>query len=78
VITDLIMPGMNGKEFAELAKQLHRETKVLYMSGYGGEALAEKEIGEDLLQKPFSPEALLRKIREVLGAANTTVDPGGR
>jgi two-component system cell cycle sensor histidine kinase/response regulator CckA len=71
VITDLIMPGMNGKEFAELAKQYHRETKVLYMSGYGGEALAGNEAREDLLQKPFSPETLLRKIREVLGASRT-------
>ena len=73
VITDLIMPGLNGKEFADLVKQRHKNTKVLYMSGYGGDALAgiQPENEAALLQKPFSPEALLRKIREVLGAPRT-------
>jgi CheY-like chemotaxis protein len=71
LITDLIMPGLNGKEFAKLVKKLRPDTKVLYISGYSGEALAGNEAGEDLLQKPFSPEVLLRKIRAVLGTART-------
>ena len=60
VITDLIMPGLNGKEFADLVKQRHKNTEVLYMSGYGGDALAgiQPENEAALLQKPFSPEAL--------------------
>jgi CheY-like chemotaxis protein len=64
---------LNGKEFAKLVKKLRSETKVLYMSGYGGEALAPDgtDNREALLQKPFSPEALLRKIRDVLGASHT-------
>jgi len=72
LITDLIMPGLNGKEFAKLVKKLRPDTKVLYISGYGGEALADGTVNEEaLLQKPFSPEALLHKIREVLGASRT-------
>ncbi len=73
VITDLIMPGLNGKELADLIKQRHKNTKILYMSGYGGEALADTQLGKEeaLLQKPFSPEALLKKIRDVLGAPRT-------
>ncbi len=72
VITDLIMPGLNGKEFAKLVKKLRPDTKVLYISGYSGEALADSMVNEEvLLQKPFSPEALLHKIREVLGPSRT-------
>ncbi len=72
VLTDLIMPGLNGKEFAELVKKLRSDMKILYMTGYGGEALAGQEIDpEELVQKPFSPETLSRKIRDVLGASRT-------
>jgi len=71
VITDLIMPGMNGKEFVQHVRQIHPETKVLYMSGYGGDALPRMETGEELLQKPFSPEVLMRKIGEVLSASRS-------
>ena len=71
VITDLIMPGMNGKEFAELVRKTRKDTKILYMSGYGGDAMPIIDAGEQLLQKPFTPEALLRKIREVLSPSPT-------
>jgi len=73
VLTDLVMPGLNGKEVAALVRQLCPEIRIVYMTGYGGEALAGQEIDqkEELLQKPFSPETLSRKIREVLGASRT-------
>jgi CheY-like chemotaxis protein/nitrogen-specific signal transduction histidine kinase len=73
LITDVIMPGLNGKEFAKLVKKLRPDTKVLYISGYSGDALAADgaDNEESVLQKPFSPEALLLKIRDVLGASQT-------
>ena len=69
LITDVVMPEVGGRE---LAKQLLLECphlKVLYMSGYTGDAIARHGIldtGEILLQKPFTPDALARKVREVL------------
>ncbi len=65
VITDLIMPRLGGAEFGRMVKQQRPETKVLYMSGYSGESSA-LDTGSALLQKPFTPEALARKVSEML------------
>jgi two-component system cell cycle sensor histidine kinase/response regulator CckA len=69
VLTDVVMPGMSGREMAEQLRSLRPETKALYMSGYTDEALGDQGAitrGTHLLQKPFSSDALLRKVREVL------------
>ena len=69
LITDVIMPVMNGRELYEQIALLRPETKVLYISGYAdgviddGGILAE---GVNFLQKPFSPDALKAKVRQVL------------
>jgi CheY-like chemotaxis protein len=63
------MPGMDGRQLAEKLTTLQPGLRVLYMSGYTGEAIAEHgvlEHGTQLLQKPFTPDALARKVREVL------------
>jgi CheY-like chemotaxis protein len=66
VITDLTMPRMGGFEFAQLVKQRSPKTKVLFMSGYSRESAAADK-PTPLLEKPFTPEALASKVREVLG-----------
>ena len=69
VITDVIMPQMNGAELVARLKELHSTVKVLYVSGYTEEATIHRgviEKGVDFLQKPFTPDALARKVREVL------------
>jgi len=65
------MPGMSGRELASRVRQLRPKLKVLYMSGYTDHAALKPEEGEAVpgthfLQKPFPPEVLLAKIREVL------------
>jgi PAS domain S-box-containing protein len=66
VITDLIMPRMGGAELGRLIKKQHPVTRVIYMSGYSGES-AVLEPPFALLEKPFTPEALARRVREELG-----------
>jgi len=71
MITDVIMPGMNGRELAQRMAIVRPATKVLYMSGYAENAVYRKgvlEPGCPFLQKPFSPPHLGRKVREVLGS----------
>ena len=69
MITDVVMPGMNGREVAQRACAKRSDLKVLFVSGYTGEAVLQHRLlepGVAFLQKPFSPDALARKTREVL------------
>ena len=70
LITDVIMPGMNGPQVVERISRLHPEMRVLYTSGYTAKALIEHGVGQrfSFFAKPFSPEALASKVREVLDA----------
>lgn len=69
ILTDVIMPGMNVREMAEQIQSRRKESKVLYMSGYTDESISwygVLEPGIHLLEKPYTPERLARKVREVL------------
>ena len=69
LLTDVIMPGMNGHEVAKRVVSLRPNTKVLYMSGYTENAIGQNgtlDEGINLLQKPFTLQALKEKVREVL------------
>jgi len=71
LLTDVIMPGGSGPDVADRLKERCPELKILYMSGYTGTAMAHQGIlksGSPLLQKPYSPAALLQQVRELLDA----------
>jgi signal transduction histidine kinase/ActR/RegA family two-component response regulator len=68
LITDVIMPGMNGPALAKQVRALRPETKILYMTGYSGEFVRSDMLipGVSFIQKPFTPADLRRKIRKML------------
>jgi len=69
LVTDVVMPGMSGRELAGLLAPIRPEMKVLYMSGYTDDAVIQHgvlEEGVNYIQKPFSMAKLARKVREVL------------
>jgi CheY-like chemotaxis protein len=69
LLTDVVMPGMNGKELADEMVGLFPGIKVLFISGYTGKRIVTHEIlsrGLSFLAKPFSPLELLQKIRQIL------------
>jgi len=72
LLTDVIMPGMNGHELAELMVRKRPGLAVLYMSGYEKETITERGVlapGTSFIEKSFSPEGLCHKVREVLDSA---------
>jgi two-component system, cell cycle sensor histidine kinase and response regulator CckA len=70
LLTDIIMPGMGGRDLADQMKQTRPDLKVLYMSGYTDDAIVRHgmlEKGLSFIQKPFASGNLKKKVREVLG-----------
>jgi CheY-like chemotaxis protein len=69
LLTDMVLPGMGGGEIAVRVREIHPRVKVLYTSGYTDDAIVRRglmERGAAFLEKPFTPNRLARKIREVL------------
>ncbi len=77
LITDVVMPGMSGGELAETLLARHPQMKVLYVSGHTDDVIVHYAIlkpGVAFLQKPFTRDALAKKIREVLGESGGKAD----
>src|SRR5690606_19679670 len=72
LLTDVVMPGLNGLALAERFAALRPETPVLFLSGYADAAVVQREIidaGRSFLQKPFAPDRLLTRVRDELERA---------
>ena len=75
LLTDVVMPGINGRVLAERLAPSHPAMKVLFMSGYTDSFIAGPgvlEPGTHLLRKPFTEDALVRKVRELLDGTGDT------
>ncbi len=72
LLTDIIMPGLNGRELADELHRLEPNLKVLFMTGYAGNAVCDQDRPDDdvsLLQKPLTQAVLAARIREMLDKA---------
>ncbi|MCH8037054.1 MAG: response regulator [Proteobacteria bacterium] len=72
LVTDVVMPRMDGRELAVQLNPLRPRTQVLFVSGYTDHAVlrdGELDAGTTFLQKPYTPTILAQKIREILDAA---------
>jgi CheY-like chemotaxis protein len=71
LVTDVGLPGMNGRQLAEAARKLRPGLKVLFVTGYADKAAAGELDGDgmDMITKPFALEALSGKVSQMLGRA---------
>nr|NJM04700.1 response regulator [Desulfobacula sp.] len=69
LITDVIMPEMNGRELADRIREIHPDVKCLYMSGYTSDIITHQGVldeGVRFIEKPFTAKALAEKVRQIL------------
>ena len=72
LLTDVVMPHMNGRALADAVKGVRPQISMLYMSGYADDAIVRHGVFDStmaFLQKPFTPTELARRVREVLDQA---------
>jgi CheY-like chemotaxis protein len=71
LLTDMVMPGLNGRDLADRIRAIHPETRVLLVSGYSEVLAADGRLaaGFHYLQKPYTPESLTRTVERILSSA---------
>jgi diguanylate cyclase (GGDEF)-like protein/PAS domain S-box-containing protein len=77
LVTDVVMPEMGGRDLADRVGMMRPGVKILFMSGYSTDAVEQQGVlahGSAFLEKPFSPDSLLRKVRDMLDV----MEPGER
>jgi two-component system, cell cycle sensor histidine kinase and response regulator CckA len=78
ILSDLVMPEMGGRELAEQVRARHPGVRLLFMSGYTEDAAMRRSFldsSDSFLAKPFTPTALVAKVREVLDGPSAAVAP---
>ena len=71
LLTDVVMPGMNGRALGDAAQRHRPGLKILYMTGYSRNAIVHQgrlDLGVSLIQKPFSESTLASRVHEMLAA----------
>ena len=79
LLTDIVMPGINGGQLADRLRVLRRETKIVYMSAHTSEVIGDYGVrvpSDSFVAKPFTVERLIRKIQEKLGQQSPFKRPG--
>ena len=76
VVSDIVMPGLNGLELSKLIRAARPETKFLFITGFGDQFPELHEYGADILEKPFLPSELLRKVEEILSQGKAATGTG--
>ena len=75
VVTDMIMPGMNGRELADQLREIRPDIRVLFTSGYTDDTVFRQSLvepGSHFIQKPYTPQALTAKVREALSGQSSS------
>ncbi|MBI2189553.1 MAG: response regulator [Acidobacteria bacterium] len=75
LLTDVVMPGMNGPELARRLRARHPDVRVMFMSGFAEHSAIAETGGAPFLSKPFTPEVLLQKVHDALGETDAQVTP---
>ena len=77
LVTDVILPNLSGPELAERIRQRSPNTRILFMSGYTGNALTPDDLrgGSGFLPKPFGTTTLIQRVHEVLNPPGSSIPP---
>ncbi len=78
ILSDVVLPGMNGRMLATELLRQHPESKMLFMSGYTNDAIVHHgvlDVGTWFVQKPFTAQALVQRVRDILDSSSVTPPP---